>query len=542
MAGLEPAIGIDKWAPAVNTYASNFGVDSAKVDVLELSNNLELIDGLPDAEFIVGSPPCISFSNSNKSGYADKSLGVSLTEAFFRIVAVKKHEPASKLIGWMMENVPKVKPHLPAFYSFDDLNLSEWAASNGLEPCDIAVDLRNRIQILDSSKLGAPQRRKRLFVLEVGDEPLRVDHLQTESGHTLGAILSKLPRPSLKRRRGAVKDPNYDELAIKATELTDHFYDTGIEYRYWRESRYLKTNHPYMGRMSFPENMDLPARTVVASPFPGSRESMILKCETGRTGDGEYRLPTIREAAVLMSFPLTYQFIGTEGNKWKLVGNAVCPSTAYKIGLAARRAIGLRRPKMRFSTPDLPPDFINLNHSGERAFETATKRRSGARFRRHTFKAGNMTVALANYDLSTKKESELPGWSVFVTYGISSGYVIDRLSPEMANDFRRVVEKHLGEEGREVLNALDGYIESARPRSAEDFQMSYEIGRDYLDPKNPITIIETLREKVQQQINGEFVDVSSIHSIRKNSIPLSQAVSAYALLRTVSDLHKGKEQ
>ena len=54
-------------------------------------------------------------------------------------------------------------------------------------------------------------------------------------------------------------------------------------------SKYLKTNHPYMGKMSFPENENKPSRTVTATKIAHSRESLIYKSELKRLGDGEFR-------------------------------------------------------------------------------------------------------------------------------------------------------------------------------------------------------------------------------------------------------------
>ena len=83
-----------------------------------------------------------------------------------------------------------------------------------------------------------------------------------------------------------------------------------------------------MGKMSFPENCDKPSRTITATKSGTSRESLIYKSEYKRKGNGEYRTPTIREASSIMGFPFTYQFLGTINSKWRLVGNAVCPSVS----------------------------------------------------------------------------------------------------------------------------------------------------------------------------------------------------------------------
>lgn len=43
-----------------------------------------------------------------------------------------------------------------------------------------------------------------------------------------------------------VVDPNYPNLSIALKELTDNFYDTGLFECEWRQSRFLKVNHPYI--------------------------------------------------------------------------------------------------------------------------------------------------------------------------------------------------------------------------------------------------------------------------------------------------------
>lgn len=60
-------------------------------DVIRISNlpddQFEAL--VPDSEVIIGSPPCQSFSHSNKSGNADKSIGIKLIKAYLKIIARK---------------------------------------------------------------------------------------------------------------------------------------------------------------------------------------------------------------------------------------------------------------------------------------------------------------------------------------------------------------------------------------------------------------------------------------------------------------------
>ena len=104
-AGFNIVFAVDRWLPAVNTYKGNKpNVNVVQDDVIRIS---ELPDEkfealVPDSEVIIGSPPCQSFSHSNKSGGADKALGIKLFEAYLRIIARKKFKVNSILKYWIL--------------------------------------------------------------------------------------------------------------------------------------------------------------------------------------------------------------------------------------------------------------------------------------------------------------------------------------------------------------------------------------------------------------------------------------------------------
>lgn len=162
---------------------------------------------------------------------------------------------------------------------------------------------------------------------------------------SLHLIVDALPAPNTPENATIrITDPNYTHISLPLTDLKDHFYDTGLYECEWRQSRFYKTNHPYMGRMAFPENRDNPSRTVTATKIGTSREALIYRSEYNRTGNGEYRTPTVREAACIMGFPITYQFLGGESSKWRLVGNAVCPCVARAFAAQVREFMQLFSP------------------------------------------------------------------------------------------------------------------------------------------------------------------------------------------------------
>lgn len=105
-AGFDIVFAVDKWEPAVRTYRGNKpGVNVRQDDVIRISNlpDDEFEALVPDSEVIIGSPPCQSFSHSNKSGNADKAIGIQLIEAYLKIIARKKYKQGS-ILRWLNAN------------------------------------------------------------------------------------------------------------------------------------------------------------------------------------------------------------------------------------------------------------------------------------------------------------------------------------------------------------------------------------------------------------------------------------------------------
>src|SRR5690606_21972868 len=135
-------------------------------------------------------------------------------------------------------------------------------------------------------------KKKKLFV------PITTHSETIERGklpyNCIRNVKNVFPSPFSQLSNTTVKDPQYP-LEIAMGESYDHFYDTGVYSSEWRFSKYWKTNHPFMGKMSFPQNETKPSRTITATKTANSRESIIYKSEIKRIGDREYRLPTVRE-------------------------------------------------------------------------------------------------------------------------------------------------------------------------------------------------------------------------------------------------------
>ena len=80
--GFDVVFALDNWKPAIDTHELNHPeCKSSLTDILTLDTPKKIDEAIPDVDVIIGSPPCVSFSGSNKAGKADKSLGIQLIEA-----------------------------------------------------------------------------------------------------------------------------------------------------------------------------------------------------------------------------------------------------------------------------------------------------------------------------------------------------------------------------------------------------------------------------------------------------------------------------
>lgn len=540
-AGYEIVLGMDHWENAIHTFNHNFGLNCKTKDILDFEDSIEEIEKLPDTEVIIGSPPCVTFSSSNISGKADKSSGITLTQIFLRIVAVKKWKKDSILQGWFMENVPSSIKHLADEYTFEELGLGSWASKNKIGKTKVAIRLKDNQLIVNSADYGSPQARKRVISGEIiKKKKLIVPEIKySEDGldkkpkwRTVREILRGLPKPICKQNYRPIKDPNYPDLSISLKKLTDHFYDTGLYECEWRQSKYLKVNHPYMGKMSFPENKEKPSRTITATKIGTSREAIIYKSEYNRMGDGEFRTPTVREAACIMGFPITYQFLGGEGAKWRLVGNAVCPSVAKAFADVLNKEYD-----RIIDTPFLmkkvkEKGIINLNVYSPKEFKNPPKRKAGSRFRRHPFKDGNMTVTLSNYDIE-KNEKQISKWITSVQYGNGEGFPTYNFSDGIYKDIEPIIySSSKGKKFLEIMN--NGFLKKIG--SSTKLQYLYECQKSDNQFLEPTELVEYIAETISDLDIEEKIYSQKENSIfsNKESVPVKQLFALYALNKICS--------
>lgn len=541
--GFKIIMGVDNWRPAIETHNLNHGLNDSVRDILEFEKNIDVINALPNTEIIIGSPPCVNFSMANKAGKADKSLGIRLIEAYLRVVAVKKHQPNSILKAWLMENVPNSRNWVQEVYTFKDLDLGDWAKSIGKKPSDEALRAKDNGGLFVAADYGSPQSRQRFIcgeIVSTGEfpTPLVTHGADKPRKHvTLQDIKKNMPSP-MGIAGSIFNDPNYPELVLSKDELTDHFYDTGLYMVEWEMAKYAKTNHPYMGRMSFPEDETKPCRTIMATRSASTREALIFPSEIKRVGDGQYRLPTIREVSTLMGFPYTYQFVGGEGSKWKQIGNAVCPHMAAALAKAIR--VRLKLPPIKtldFSDQKGNYKLVNnLNSSIVSMFNAPPKKKNGAKFRMHPFKDGNMTVALTNYDVRLSPSPETNGkkWYCSVFFGAGKEFEIVTVTPAIRKSIESFLQNKEKNEARrfmiEFAQEFDGKIGDSK--KMQELLESNVSSDGYI--LSPLQLIKEIKSFIEQyDINKDIYEDVRITNLPKRRFPKRQLMAMWSISKLV---------
>lgn len=316
-AGLKVVAGIDNDSSCRFAYEKNNNSKFVEADISQFtSNELDTLFDNAGVKILVGCAPCQRFSKQAKKYLqtfdhkTDKRW--NLLRSFLQYVEDVQPTIVS------MENVPE----LCKYDVFDDFY-------NNLKKLGYMVSYK----IVDCSKYGLPQRRRRLVLLasKLGDIEL-LDESEFAKKRTVRDVIGNLPK--LKDGERDKKDPLH-----KCAKLADinkkriRQSKPGGTWRDWDkdllpECYKKETGSSYTsvyGRMEW----DKPSPTVTTQFFVYG---------TGRYGHPEQdRALSLREGAMLQTFPEDYQFfenpdIISIGTIARQIGNAVPVDLGEIIG------------------------------------------------------------------------------------------------------------------------------------------------------------------------------------------------------------------
>lgn len=518
--GFEVVFALDYWKPAYITHEHNHkNCKNVYMNILDIDTNEKIDEIVPDTDIIIGSPPCVSFSSSNLSGKADKTMGLQLIKQYLKIVLYKKTKPNSKLKYWIMENVPNSIEFIKDKYTAMELGLDSSLP-------DLIINNKN---ILVASDYGSPQGRKRAIV---GDYIIpEITHTSDNIIYTI-KILEALGSP-LNNNKEIIIDPSFP-LTLSRSDLTDHFYDSEIPDEWADKAKRLKTDHGFMGKMDFPDRTDRLCRTIMATESYCSRESIIFKKE-GNTN--RYRAPTIRELACLMGFPIDYQFIGTNSNsKHKQIGNAVCVHMSMALAKAIKQNLNIqlnKKPRILVSA------YVNLNELKSPLFSQykSSTKKMNSKFHIHVpyLKINQLRVELDNIDSDFENSTFV--WRCLLHKGSGKKALKTRFDNEK---FHAIISKH--KSFKEINKFLNDDI---KPYIYDSYKFQEKncniVNSENENHYSPYEILQLISNKIKElDIKDDTVEIDELDSIlkysKKNSYSLEIMYSLYILNIVIEEL------
>lgn len=318
----EPVFANDFNAYAAKTYNANFGDHCLHGDINDLLANNSF--KFPDAEVVIGGPPCQGFSPLNKRREGDPRK--QLWRAFMEVVG--RVNP----VVFVMENVPEL------------LSSAEFVAIKALAE---SMGYLVNADILNAADYGVPQRRKRAIILasRTGMLPLPTPtHCNPQKFPTLFQN-GLLPWETVTRAIEDLSAPVGIDLRIEQVPppLDLHFGRTPtkqslMRYRCVPEggNRFdLQKKRPDLTPMCWVRKKA--GGTDLFGRLWGDRPAFTIRTEFFKPEKGRYLHPqqhrpiTHREAARLQSFPDSFKFTGTKIEIAKQIGNAVPPLLGKKV-------------------------------------------------------------------------------------------------------------------------------------------------------------------------------------------------------------------
>jgi DNA (cytosine-5)-methyltransferase 1 len=302
----EPVFAVEWDADAAETYAANFGEHI-------FAGPIETVEEFPEADVVIGGPPCQGFSPLNMRGVGLERR--DLWREYLR--ALDEASPRA----FVMENVPEL------------LRSAEYD-----EFCDAATELgfATEGRVLNAADYGVPQTRRRAFVVGVREGeppwPVQTHAAPTKVGpgqqpwRTFRDAVKGLPRQPDGRRWHRARNPRPVSLERYRTipregegrfDLAERRPD--ITPPCWLRKTSGSTD--VFGRLWW----NRPAFTI---------RTEFYKPEKGRyLHPSEHRPITVREAARCMTFPDDFVFPEEQAMTAvaKQIGNAVPPRLAGQI-------------------------------------------------------------------------------------------------------------------------------------------------------------------------------------------------------------------
>lgn len=334
-AGYDVLMGIDFDDAALKTFKANHGnAEALKLDLFDLSNINIIKDKVEQKtnklDVLIGGPPCQGFSLAGKREEDDKRN--QLYNAMVKTAEVLR----PRVI--ILENVPGMLTQYGG--KFKEKIFSDFES----------LGYKMAVKVLYAPDYGVPQIRKRAVYVGIlnGKKPFEYPEplVEPENYVTCSQAISDLP--SLEG------DEDYNPNRVREYEEEPK---TDYQKMMRQNSHQLYNHTPTKHAQKTIDNLKLIPDGGKYKDLPDglsgnfkyheslhrySSNKPSLTIDTGHRTHFHYkwnRIPTVREAARLQSFPDDFIFFGNKQEQYKQVGNAVPVLLSKAVALKLRKVL-----------------------------------------------------------------------------------------------------------------------------------------------------------------------------------------------------------
>ncbi len=274
---------IDK--DSVETYRLNIGDHVVHRDIANIPS-----ESIPACDVVVGGFPCQGFSLANLKRSVDDERNLQY-ENLKRVIKDKMPK------YFLAENVRGI------------LSLGKGTVIKKITQELEAVGYRVKYEKFNAADFGVPQNRIRVIIAGTRkDLPPELDYQFPAASHSKTPDLFGLRKwVSIAEALEKIPEPDADH------SLKNHIY-----------SKYKVTNRNFTGhRRTDPSK---PSPTILAR---GNGKGGVCAIQHPRN----HRRMSVRESALIQSFPLDFEFCGSMNSMYRQVGNAVSVEFARNLGI-----------------------------------------------------------------------------------------------------------------------------------------------------------------------------------------------------------------
>lgn len=330
--GLEIALASDFWHPVARTHDANFpSVPFLEADIRDISAN-DLIEQAGDRpDIVTGGPPCQGFSSAGARSASDER---------------------NTLVGHYAQLAVELEPQAIVFENVEGFLTSGGGAFvvDLLDPL-IEAGYSVRLEKLNVANYGVPQLRKRIIAIATrGRKPEEMLPTHSASGapgvtrRGAGLPYTQTVKEALSSYHPSSEDPlsemrkvsSADKTRIAALKQGQTMKDLSPDLRHASYER--RANRRVADGMASEKRGGAPAglrRLVADEPSKAVTSAAIREL----IHPFEDRMVTLREAAILQTFPVDFEFIGARSQIATMIGNAIPPVFAQALGHAVLRSL-----------------------------------------------------------------------------------------------------------------------------------------------------------------------------------------------------------